>query len=131
MRSLGLGNSGWTFQFCVIRLFFSFPVLSFIFFFLPAPFILFYFIFFYPVLEEGVWSSSSYHFLFSFFSRIQIAARGRGRGRGAGGIGAVENEGMEGLDQENGNTVLNQAVQGMNAAMQAVQDMMQQQQQMF
>ena len=54
---------------------------------------------------------------------------GRGRGRGIGAVDA--NEGMDGLEAENGNAVLNQAVQGMNAAMQAVQDMMQQQQQMF
>ena len=38
---------------------------------------------------------------------------------------------MNGLEAENGNAVLNQAVQGMNAAMQAVQEMMQQQQQIF
>ena len=55
-----------------------------------------------------------------------MAARGRGRGRGAGAIGEDTNVGMDGLEAENGNAVLNQAVQGMNAAMQAVQEMMQQ-----
>ena len=69
---------------------------------------------------------------FSFFSRIQMAARGRGRGRGAAAaIGEDVNVGMNGLEAENGNAVLNQAVEGMNAAMQAMQEMMQQQQQMF
>ena len=54
---------------------------------------------------------------------------GRGGGRGVGAVNA--NAGMDGLNEEIGNGVLNQAVQGMNAAMEAVQNMMQQQQQLI
>ena len=61
-----------------------------------------------------------------FFSLPQMAGRGRGRGRGAGDVGAEMND-----LQEDGNVALNQAVLGMNADMQAIQNMMQQQEQMF
>ena len=40
---------------------------------------------------------------------------GRGRGRGVGAANA--NAGMNELNEENGNAILNQAVQGMNVAM--------------
>ena len=55
-----------------------------------------------------------------------MANRGRGRGRGAADVGAEMND-----VQEDGQAALNQAVLGMNAAMQAMQNMMQQQAQMF
>ena len=111
VRSLGLGFS------LDVPFRDSNLLLLFVLSFLPSSIL---FLFCFPSFFVGeAWSS---RFTGIFFSLPQMA----GRGRGAGNANADMND-----LQADGNAALNQAVIGMNAAMQAMQEMMQQQAQMF